>query len=146
MLSFLGKMAVRIIVAFDAFCWQMSMIAFRPRAISATVCSSRGCVPTLFVPASRTMTLGRTPSSSPCSSRHRMFSVRSAPQPKFAAFHPKKFARQLASSSGYVERAPASDDRIAFEIHVDPALLRFLEQLRVRSHGVLIGPRRRPVG
>jgi len=74
-----------------------------------------------------------------------MFCVRSEPQPKFAAFHPKKLPASC-EQLGVVERAPTSDDRIAFEIHIDPAVLRFLEQLRVRSHGVLIGPRRRPVG
>jgi hypothetical protein len=76
------------------------MTAFTPRAISAMVRASRACGPTLFVPASRTITLGLMPSSSPFSSRHRMFCVRSAPQPKFAAFHPKKFSFQLASNSG----------------------------------------------
>ena len=77
-----------------------TMRAKAPRAISAIVRASRACGPTLLVPARTTTIFGFTPSSSPCSRRHRMFCVRSAPQPKFAAFHPKKFWFQLASSSG----------------------------------------------
>ena len=75
-------------VASGALVRHTSTIAFTPRAISAIVSSSRGAAPTLLVPASRTITFGWTPSSSPCSRRQRMFCVRSAPQPKSAAFHP----------------------------------------------------------
>jgi hypothetical protein len=71
-----------------------------PRVMFATFSGPPGSRPTLFVPARMTMTRGLTPSSSPFSRRHRMFSIRSAPHPKSAAFHPKKFARQFASSSG----------------------------------------------
>jgi len=58
MLSLRGKMAVTTIVALGAFSRHRSMIAFRPRAISAALASSPGSVPTLFVPASSTMTFG----------------------------------------------------------------------------------------
>ena len=51
-------------------------------------------------PRESTITFGFTPSSSPFSSRHRMCSMRSAPQPKSAAFQPKKFAFQFARNSG----------------------------------------------
>jgi hypothetical protein len=46
------------------------------------------------------MTLGSTPSSSPFSMRQRMCCVLSPPQPKFAAFQPKKLACQFARNSG----------------------------------------------
>src|SRR5207244_11257188 len=49
-----------------------------------------------LMPASSTMILGFTPSNSPFSRRQRMFCVRSAPQPKSPAFHPKKLLVQLA--------------------------------------------------
>ena len=55
------------------------------------------------MPASSTMIFGFTPSSSPFSNRQRMFSTRSAPQPKSAAFHPKKFVFQFARLSLYME-------------------------------------------
>ena len=103
MLSLRGKMPVTTIVAAGAFCRQTRTMAVTPRVISATLASSfsgPGCVPTLFVPARSTMTFGLTPSSSPFSRRHRMFSILSAPQPKSAAFQPKKFCFQLARSSG----------------------------------------------
>ena len=92
-------------------------------------------------PGSRS-TFGLTPSSSPFSRRQRMFSVLSAPQPKLAAFQPKKFWRQLRQEFGIVGRAPATRDRIADEVDVDASGARFLEQLRVGDHRVLIGPRR----
>jgi hypothetical protein len=81
-------MAVSTIVAAGALLRQLSTIAVRPRVMSATRASSPGSLPTLLVPASSTITFGFTPSSSPFSRRQRMFSVRSAPQPKSPAFQP----------------------------------------------------------
>ena len=75
-----------------------------------------------------------------------MFCVRSAPQPKFAGIPAVEVLRPVGQQLRVVERAPAPDDRVADEVDVDAALLRLLEQLRVRGHRVLIGARRRPVG
>ncbi len=99
-LSFRGKMAVRMIVAAGAFFRQAPTMAERPRVTSATVLSSPGSRPTLLVPARITTTFGRTPSSSPFSRRQRMFSVRSAPQPKLPAFQPWRLFFQWARKSG----------------------------------------------
>ena len=68
MLSLRGKMPVTMIVALGAFARMTSRIALMPRVISAAFASSSSAgviLPTLFVPASRTMTFGLTPSSSP---------------------------------------------------------------------------------
>ena len=75
-----------------------------------------------------------------------MFSVRSAPQPKLPAFQPKKFWRQLRQEFGIVGCAPAARDRIADEVDVDAAGARFLEQLRVGGHRILIGARCGSIG
>ena len=106
MLSLRGVTPMRIIVAPGAFRRSVSRMALTPRATSAALASAssspRGDLsPTLFVPAMRTMTLGLTPSSSPWSRRQRMFCVVSPPQPKSAAFQPKKFRRQLSRNDLY---------------------------------------------
>jgi hypothetical protein len=104
MSSLRGKIAVRTTVARGAFSRQRSMIAFRPRVISAILSADApagaGAPPTLLVPASSTMTFGSTPSSSPFSIRQRTCCVLSPPQPKLAAFQPKKLAVQCARKSG----------------------------------------------
>jgi len=89
-LSLRGKIAVRMIFAAGAFLRQRAMSAFMPAVMSAIFASSAGWMPTLLVPARITMTFGFTPSNSPCSSRQRMCSIRSAPQPKSPAFQPKE--------------------------------------------------------
>ena len=45
----------------------------------------------------------------------------------------------IRQQRGIVGRAPTPRDRVAFEIDVDAALLRFLEQLRMGKHGVRVG-------
>ena len=99
-LSLRGKMPVRMNLAFGAFARALSISARMPRVMFATFWSPPGVAPTLFVPPSMTMTFGFTPSSSPCWMRQSMFSMRSAPHPKSAAFHPRKFSFQFARSSG----------------------------------------------
>ena len=88
MLSLRGKIAVSTIVAFGALSRHRCTSARRPRVMSSTLASPPGVPPTLFVPASTTMTFGLMPSSSPWSIRQIMFSIRSAPQPKSPAFQP----------------------------------------------------------
>jgi hypothetical protein len=100
MLTLRGKIPVTMIVALGALLRQRSSNAFNPRVMSATFSSLPSRAPTLFVPARITMTFGLTPSNSPFSIRHSMCSILSAPQPKSAAFHPKKFVFQLARKSG----------------------------------------------
>src|ERR1035438_7792005 len=76
MLSFRGKMAVTMMVAPGALERMTSIAVCRPLAMSATLASSSSAgapLPTLFVPARRTMIFGSTPSSSPLFSRQRMF-------------------------------------------------------------------------
>jgi hypothetical protein len=68
--------------------------------LSAAAPASAGTLPTLLVPARSTMTFGEIPSSSPCSMRHRMCSIPSAPQPKSAAFQPENVRFQWARKSG----------------------------------------------
>ena len=99
-LSLRGKMPVSTIVAFGALARARFTSARRPRVMSATFSSPPGTFPTLFVPARMTITFGFTPSSSPFSRRQSMCSIRSAPQPKSAAFHPVKFSLQLARKCG----------------------------------------------
>jgi hypothetical protein len=99
-LSLRGKRATRTIVAAGAFFRHVSTTAWRPRVTSLTLASSPGSWPTLLVPARSTMTFGWTPSSSPFSRRQRMFSVRSPPHPKLAAFQPWKVFFQWARKSG----------------------------------------------
>jgi hypothetical protein len=103
MSSLRGKIAVRTIVACGALLRITSRIARMPRLTSparSAALTVLGALPTLFVPASSTITLGFTPSSSPFWSRHRMFCVASAPQPKLAAFQPKNRCVQWARKSG----------------------------------------------
>ena len=138
--------AVRMIVASGAF-WRHE-IDDRLQAARDVRRPSRhrpAALPTLFVPASSTITFGFTPSSSPFSRRQRMFSTRSAPQPKSAAFQPKKFSLPVGEELRIVGRAPAARDGVAFEVDVDAALLRLLRAAaRAPSMRVLIGARRRP--
>ena len=79
-------------------------MAFKPFVMSATFPAAfsdgAGTLPTLLVPARITITFGFTPSSSPCSSRHRMCCVLSAPQPKSPAFQPENVVFQWARKSG----------------------------------------------
>src|SRR5437762_9642809 len=103
-LSLRGVMPISTIVALGAFSRHISRMALSPLVMSATLGSSlpRGAtVPTLLVPARMTMILGLTFSSSPLVNRQRMFWIVSAPQPKLAAFQPKKFWRQFARKSLY---------------------------------------------
>src|SRR5882724_8683021 len=99
MLSLRGKIPINTIVALGAFRRQTSRIALIPRVMSLILGSSLPCVelfPTLLAPASRTMILGLTLSNSPLLRRHSMFWVLSPPQPKLAAFQPKKFSCQFS--------------------------------------------------
>ena len=104
MLSLRGKIPVSTIVARGALRRQRSTMAFRPLVTSATLSAivpdAAGTLPTLLVPARITITLGSTPSSSPCCSRQRMCCVLSAPQPKSPAFQPENVAFQWARKSG----------------------------------------------
>ena len=105
----------------------------------------------LLVPAWITMTLGLTPSSSPCSRRQRMFCVRSAPQPKLRRVPAEEILPPVRQKVGIVGRAPAAGDRIADEVDVDAARSRLLEQLRMRASsssdrcGVRLDPRCRSI-
>src|SRR6266404_9166633 len=103
-LSLRGVMPIRTIVALGAFLWQISRIALIPAVMSATLGSPADwgeVLPTLLVPATTTMTFGLTLSSSPLFNRQSMFWILLAPQPKFAAFQPKKFWRQFARKPLY---------------------------------------------
>ena len=102
-LSFLGKIPITMIVAAGRLRLDGAHNRLKTARdiIRARVSITSGrALPTLFVPASNTTTLGLTASNSPFSRRQRMFCVRSAPHPKSAAFQPKKFCFQLASRSG----------------------------------------------
>src|SRR6266404_6106880 len=101
MLSLRGKIAVMMTVAFEALAWHTSRRALSPWVMSSTCSASPDSVPTLLIPASTTITFGFTPSSSRFSRRQRIFSIRSAPQPKLAAFHPKKLVLQFSSTGAH---------------------------------------------
>ena len=146
MLSLRGKIAVRTMVAFGALRRQTSRIASSPRVMFATLSSSPGSDPTLLVPASTTMTFGCTPSSSPFSSRQRMFSMRSAPQPKLPRVPAEEVGSPVGKQVRVVGCAPAPDDRVADEVDVDAAASGLCQQFLVRGHGVGVGSRRRSIG
>ena len=135
MLSLRGKIAVRMIVASGALRRQTSRIASSPRVMSATLSSSPGSDPTLLVPASTTMTFGFTPSSSPFSSRQRMFSSPVGAPAEVGRVPAAKVRAPVGKQLRVVGRAPAPNDRVADEVDVDAARLRLVEQLRVRRHG-----------
>ena len=86
-------------------------------------------LPTLFVPASSTMTFGLTPSSSPFSSRQRMFCDAVGAPAEIGRVPAVEVLLPVLEELRVVGGSPAAGDGVAFEVDVDAALLRFREQL-----------------
>ena len=87
-------------------------------------------MPTLLVPASTTMTLGFTPSSSPFSSRQRMFSSAVGAPAEVGGVPAEEVRAPVGEQLGVVGRAPAPNDRVADEVDVDPTRLRLRRATR----------------
>ena len=108
------------------------MIASMPVTTSSTLAFPAGPVAgRLLVPAWSTINFGETPSSSPFWRRPENVLGRIAAPSKVGRISAVEVPFPVREEFGMVGRSPSPRDRVAFEVHIDSAMLRFGQKLLV---------------